>query len=75
MSVVTPELLRFVATRAAESAVRPHQQAAITARSYSKLLTEGERWFLDVAARLSVLSDRQQARLNDIALKIERARR
>lgn len=76
MSAVSPELLRFVAaSRASGPTLRPHQQTALTARGYAKLLTHGELWFLDTAANLSALSDRQQARLNTIASKIERGRR
>lgn len=75
MSAVSPELLRFVAKlNAAAPVLQPHQVAALTAMGYPKLLTAGERWFLGMAARLSQLSEQQQARLNQIASKVERGR-
>ena len=35
-------------------------------------LPDSERWFLNSVLRLSTLSERQQARLRDIAVKAER---
>lgn len=75
MSAVTPALLRFVATLKAMPAAPPHHITAMTARSFAELLTPGERWFLDMAAKLSRLSDQQQIRLNGIAAKVERGRK
>jgi len=75
MSVVSPELLRFVAEARTSRSIPSHQRTAISASAFPKLLTQGELWFLDVVRRLSVLSDRQHSRLADIALKVERGRR
>lgn len=78
---VSPALLRANAAAMALAApIPPHHRAvyAVLARarpgSGIDLLTEGDRWFLNSVLRLSSLSDRQQARLNDIAVRIERGR-
>ena len=75
MSAVTPELLRFYATLKARPGVPPHRISAMTARSFAELLSPGERWFLDMVAKLSRLSDQQQTQLNVIAAKVERGRK
>jgi hypothetical protein len=69
------ELLRAVAANAAACPLWPHQREAITASGFPHLLTPGELWFLDCVRRLRSLSERQQARLNEIAVKVERGRR
>ena len=71
---------RLWAAAAANSARCPisdhHRQVhAVLSRAKGAsraVLTDGERWFLDSLLRLSRLSERQQARLNDIAVKVER---
>lgn len=69
-------LRRAVAANAAACPIFAHQITAIQARSYGGwLLTEGELWFLDAVQRLRKLSSRQQARLNEIAVKVERGRK
>lgn len=76
MSAVTLELLRFVAAlNAAQPAHQAHQVTVRAALSFPELLTPGERWFLEAVAKLSRLSGPQQARLNEIASKVERGRR
>lgn len=69
-------LRRAVAANAAACPIFGHQITAIQAIAYGgSLLTEGERWFCDSVRRLRKLSERQQARLNEIAVKVERGRR
>lgn len=74
----SPDVLRVkVAALAVATPIPPHHRTvyAIMARAKSaspNLLTEGDRWFLNSVLRLSSLGDRQQARLNDIAVRIER---
>lgn len=69
-------LRRALAANAAASPLFDHHRTAIAARSYgAALLTQGELWFLDAVMRLRTLSERQQARLNEIAVKVERGRR
>ena len=73
---VSPAMLRAVAAANAVAApLPPHHAQAIAVRSYGRdLVTEGERWFLDSVLRLSRLSERQQARLNELAGRVERLR-
>lgn len=76
LRVSAAQLLAAVASNADASPLPPHHQTAIAARSYGRLLlTACEAWFLDSILRLSRLSERQQARLNDIAVKVERGRK
>ena len=73
---VSPALLRLVAAaNAATAPVAAHHATAYAARAHGhKFLTEGELWFIECVLRLSTLSEGQQARLNDIAVKVERGR-
>jgi hypothetical protein len=76
MTRVSPALLRLAAAKnAAASPARPHHRTALACRSYPELLTPGELWFLDSILLLSTISDVQQARLNQIAVKVEMGRR
>ena len=68
-------MLRAVAANAAACPLRPHQQEALRALSFDRLLTPGECWFLGAVRGLPRLSARQQQRLNEIAIKVERGRR
>ena len=74
MSVHPFRLLQAVAANAAMSPLADHQRTAATAKGYHWLLTTGDAWFLDCISRLSAISERQQARLNEIASKVERGR-
>lgn len=67
-------LLRAAASNATVWPLADHQRTAITAKGYHWLLTAGDVWFLDCILRLSAISERQQARLNEIASKVERRR-
>ncbi len=72
----SPAALRLAALKNAVSApLTAHQRLALTCRSYAELLTAGDLWFLDAVLKLKSLNDRQQARLNEVAMKIERGRR
>lgn len=76
---VSPALLRANAAALASAAsVPPHHRTAWAALARagagSVFLSGGERWFLNSVLRLSSLSDHQRARLNDIAVRIERGR-
>lgn len=75
---VSPAVLRAaVAANAVASPIPAHHRTvyAILSRAKSSpVLPEGERWLLDSFLRLPALSKRQQARLNDIASKVERGR-
>jgi hypothetical protein len=72
----SPATLRaIVAADAVASPLPAHHRQAIAARSYGRdLLTDGERWFLDSVLRLSSLSERQHARLHEIAARVELGR-
>ena len=76
MSAVSPALLRLAAAaNAARSPVPAHHPTAYAARAYGhKFLTDGELWFLESVLRIPAVSERQQARLNEIAVKVERNR-
>ena len=75
MSVHPSRLLRAVAANNAASPLAPHHRTALTAKGYHWLLTPGDKWFLDCVSRLTTISARQQARLNEVAAKVERGRR
>lgn len=72
---VSSTLKRIAAEKRACQPLQPHQRTAIAAGSYPHLLTPGEFWFLGAMLHLRTLSPRQQARLNEIAIKVERRRR
>lgn len=76
MTRVSPAVLRAaVAANAIAAPLPRHWATAIASLSYgAAVLTEGERWFLDSVQVLSSLSERQWARLNEIAAKVERNR-
>lgn len=76
MTRVSPVLLRLaVAANAAKCPLPDHHRTAYATLAYgSKLLTQGELWFVESVLRLSVISERQRARLNEIAVKVERLR-
>jgi hypothetical protein len=76
MTRVSPALLRFVAAaNAVASPMPPHHAEAIGAMSLGRdIITPQERWFLQSCLRLPSLSERQQARLWEIAGKVEGAR-
>lgn len=75
---VSPTVLRAaVAANAVASPLPAHHRTvyAILARANTAAalnLTDGERWLLEIVLLLPTLSERQQARLNDIAVKVER---
>lgn len=77
---VSPAVLRAaVAANAVASPIPAHHRTvyAILARANTPSTThlaEGERWLLDNLLRLPALSERQRARLNDIAARVERGR-
>jgi hypothetical protein len=76
MTRVAPHLLLQAAARnAAAFPIRPHQKLVATVAAFPELLSPGERWLLDTWARLPSLSERQQARLMDMAVKVERGRK
>lgn len=73
----SPALLRAVAAaNAVASPIPGHHRAVYAILSRAKAdalpLADGERWLLDSFLQLSGLSERQQARLNDIASRVER---
>lgn len=79
---VSADVLRANAAALALAApIPPHHRAAyaVFARAMPgsgiDLLTEGDRWFLDSILRLPALTERQQARLNAMATKVERGQR
>lgn len=72
---VSPALLwAAVAANAVRSPLPVHHRTVYAALAHGPLLTDGERWLLDSFLRLPSLSERQQARLNEIAVKVERGR-
>lgn len=74
MSVHPFRLLRAVAANNAAFPLPAHQRQAHTVKGYHWLLTDGDQWFLDCLLRLPAISERQQARLNELASKVERGR-
>lgn len=67
-------LARFARDLASRSPVKAHHAEALTALTFSHLLTEGEQWLCHAFLRLRVLSEAQTARLHEIAAKVERGR-
>jgi hypothetical protein len=72
----SPALLRAaVAANAVACPLPPHHRTARAILAHGeRLLSQGERWFVDSVLRLSAISERQQARLNELAVKVERNR-
>jgi hypothetical protein len=71
----SPALQRVAAINAARPPLPDHYVTAHAARAHgSRLLTAGELWFLESVLKLPALSERQQARLLDIAMKVGRSR-
>lgn len=68
-------MLRVIAAYNAANPLAPHHRTALTAKGYASLLTPGDQWFLDCLLRLPAISERQQDRLNQIAVKVERGRK
>ena len=67
-------LMRAAGSNSKRSPLLPHHVRAIRARAYAELITAGELWRLDALLLVGTISPKQDQRLRDIELKIERAR-
>ena len=67
-------LLRAAASNSDRSPLLPHHARIMRARGYGELITAGELWLLDALLQVQSISPKQDQRLRDIELKIERAR-
>lgn len=68
-------LLRAVASNAAQSPLPPHHAQVYAALAHgAHSLTNGDIWVLQAMLHLKALSDRQQATLNALSVKVELAR-